>query len=326
MEIYKTRLLFLVYIIGLITGGCLIYFHNLIYNDIQDRTSHAYGHIGERVIADELVRRVRLFCWILTMPDNHQTKAEAVKLTWASRCTRYVFISSVEDNSLPSIKVITQEGRQHLWNKTSASIQHIASHYGQNYDYFLKADDDTYVIVENLRKHLADLDPSAPFIMGRIFKPYVKQGYPSGGGGYVLSRAGLLKISEGLQTNTSCLSDNLAFAEDVKVGSCAEAMKVRVVSSLDAEGRECFHPFSPLSMVTSKRDELPAWIHEYNFHKIRTGFDCCSDYSITFHYVQPREMYMLDYLIYHLHPYGIYRDYIDLLNFLKLKKKKKQIK
>lgn len=40
-----------------------------------------------------------------------------------------------------------------------------------------------YVIVENLRYMLTAYDPNDPVFLGCRFKPYVKQGYMSGGAG-----------------------------------------------------------------------------------------------------------------------------------------------
>jgi glycoprotein-N-acetylgalactosamine 3-beta-galactosyltransferase len=35
------------------------------------------------------------------------------------------------------------------------------------------------------------------------------------------------------------------------------------------------------------------------------GFNCCSDTAIGFHQVTPEQMYLYEYLIYELNPYGL---------------------
>ena len=37
-------------------------------------------------------------------------------------------------------------------------------------DWFFKADDDTYTIMENLREYIATKDPNLPWFLGRRFK------------------------------------------------------------------------------------------------------------------------------------------------------------
>lgn len=53
-----------------------------------------------------------------------------------------------------------------------------------------------YVIVENLRYMLFPHKPSEPIYYGCRFKPYVKQGYMSGGAGYVLSKEAVKRFIE----------------------------------------------------------------------------------------------------------------------------------
>lgn len=52
--------------------------------------------LGEDLEAQELKKRVRIICWIMTCPNNHEKKAKHVKATWGKRCNTLLFISTVE--------------------------------------------------------------------------------------------------------------------------------------------------------------------------------------------------------------------------------------
>lgn len=47
-------------------------------------------------IANQLFNEVKVLCWIMTNPSNHQKKARHVKKTWGARCNKLLFMSSTK--------------------------------------------------------------------------------------------------------------------------------------------------------------------------------------------------------------------------------------
>ena len=74
-----------------------------------------------------------------------------VKNTWGSHCDKLIFMSSQEDLALGAVALNISEGRQNLWGKTKKSFEYCYQYYRDKFDWFVKADDDTFMIIENLK-------------------------------------------------------------------------------------------------------------------------------------------------------------------------------
>lgn len=254
-------------------------------------------------LATQLYNETRVLCWILTGPANHKKRAIHIKKTWGSRCNKLLFMSSVEDEELGTIKLPVGEGRKNLWLKTREAFKYIWDHHRNDADWFLKADDDTYVIAENLRAFLYPYSTDSPVYFGCKFKPHVRQGYMSGGAGYVLSREALRRFVELAYPNKTICRQNHGGSEDMEMGYCLQNVGVVAGDSRDEDKRGRFFPAGPQSHIIAR--DKSHWYWRYIFYATDDGINCCSDHAVSFHYVHPDTFYMLDYLIYHLRPFGV---------------------
>ncbi|XP_069769792.1 glycoprotein-N-acetylgalactosamine 3-beta-galactosyltransferase 1-like isoform X5 [Narcine bancroftii] len=216
-----------------------------------------------RSVADDLFNKVRILCWVMTGPQNLETKTKHVKATWAKKCNIVLFMSSEENKDFPTVGLDVQEGRDQLYWKTIKAFQYVFDHHFNDADWFLKADDDTYVVVENLRWLLSKYSPDQPIFFGRKFKPYVKQGYMSGGAGYVLSKEAVKRFIDGFKTG-KCT--HFTSTEDLAMGRCLETVNVEAGDSRDTNKRDTFHPFPPEHHLSKSYLPKTFWYWNYCFY------------------------------------------------------------
>uniref|UniRef100_A0A1I8MCZ9 N-acetylgalactosaminide beta-1,3-galactosyltransferase n=1 Tax=Musca domestica TaxID=7370 RepID=A0A1I8MCZ9_MUSDO len=228
----------------------------------------------------------RVLCWIMTQPENHLIKAIHIRHTWGRRCNKLLFISSKEDNVLQTIALPVEEGRQHLWEKTKLALKYVYDHHLNDADWFLKADDDT--------SHSSN----EPVYFGCKLQQHLRQGYMSGGAGYVLSRKALETFTTEAYENDSVCSREFQ-AEDLQLGMCLENIGVVAGDSRDPEGMERFIPLAPHDVIRNIRSE---WYSQLVYHENKKNVSCCSSEVISFHYLIPEEFYVMEYFLYKLKP------------------------
>lgn len=129
---------------------------------------------------------MRVLCWIMTQPMNLQWKTKHIRATWTKHCNMVLYMSSITSD-FPTIGLNMSESRKHLYLKTIRALHYIHAHHLDAAEWFLKADDDTFVVVGNLQRLLSRYNSEEPVYLGHRFGVFVKQGYMSGGAGYVLS-------------------------------------------------------------------------------------------------------------------------------------------
>jgi glycoprotein-N-acetylgalactosamine 3-beta-galactosyltransferase len=210
-------------------------------------------------------------------------------------------MSSSVDTELPSLKLdLVHDDRSRLWQKSKEAFRYIYEYYRDKADWFLKADDDTFVIVENLRYMLQKFKPTDPIYFGsQLKKEDLKhiihsknEKFVSGGAGYVLSRNALTRLVnialQGKSKHGECNYTKNMGNEDIEIGRCLESVDVHVGDTKDNFGRSRFHR------------EPPTHTSYFNKWSAKKGMTCCSDRAISFHHLSPAMMAVLEYLIYDL--------------------------
>lgn len=252
-------------------------------------------------IADSLAQSVRVLCWI-HVDSLNQERTKAIRRTWGARCTSFIAITSSGNNSTNHFNIPKGQNRM---SSTENAYRFIHNTFGDKFDWFLRADDRSYVVVENLRYKLYAYDPLEPIGIGLTLKNAKNQVYFSEKAGYVLSKIAVEKLVNGFKNRTRiCIGTYQNESQEVQFGQCLKEVGIVFGRSTDDQGKQLF--------IDKKLDEffLPKievhfpypWYHDY---EINQYLDAASDYTITFLCMTWQQMHVVDFLIYKLRPYGL---------------------
>ena len=152
-------------------------------------------------ILDNDVQRksIRILCWLMTDPDL-LWKTIPSRDTWMKHCDVRLFMSSEYNATFPTVGLNVSSGRQHISAKSRASWRYIYEHHRDDADFFMKADPDSFVIIDNLKEYLRHCNSSEPNLYGHALysklesMPYFN-GFFAAGEAVVLTRQALVQLA-----------------------------------------------------------------------------------------------------------------------------------
>lgn len=154
-----------------------------------------------------------------------------------------------------------------------------------------------------------------------LLTPEHKRGYFSGGAGYVMSRQTVRTFVEKVLTNKKfyrksdgergCHIETDKRHEDWHMSVCLDHYNVYAGDSRDLLKRERFLMFPPEQILFGKPDPN-FWYWQRKYYWTDDGLDCCSNYTISFHYIHRELQYSMYFLTYRLQLFGIERRFPSL--------------
>lgn len=177
-----------------------------------------------------------LFVGVMTAQRYLDTRAAAVHGTWArgvpGRVVFYTSETSVRPpgaSDLPLVRLPTVDDAYPPQKKSFLMLQHMWDHYGDAYEWFMRADDDVYVRPDRLAALLRSVDSRKPVFIGQagrgkqeefgLLSLEFDENFCMGGPGVIMSRETLARVVPHVK---HCLKNLFTTHEDVELGRCVQ--------------------------------------------------------------------------------------------------------
>ncbi|EDQ88129.1 uncharacterized protein MONBRDRAFT_26713 [Monosiga brevicollis MX1] len=242
---------------------------------------------------------VRVACFVITHPGNHDTKARMINATWGQRCNELVFVTTQPAPGLNAaiMHIDEPDDRKFLRTKGKFAYMHMYEHYLDRADWFVRADDDTYIVMENLKEYVETMSPDHLVALGRRFFNMGDRNSPfnAGGPGVVVSRAALKRLGDRTREGLEWTPPAFGQGDDLQAGQTFTAIGVEV---LDTRGPDGKHRFHPLHVAIERQGRAPKPGSTYWFDQFSKDTQpmerCCVENWVGSHYTKPHEMLAWD--------------------------------
>ena len=186
--------------------------------------------VRPKTISEELVLRKTVFIGVVTAEKLLNTRGKAIFETWGKSAPMITFFSA-EGESKTTLPVVSLPGVDDTYppqKKVYRMLKYMHDNYINEYNWFLRADDDVYVRVPQLIQFLNTLDSNKMVYMGQpgMGKPQdleriqlrADEHYCMGGTGVIYSNTLLKRLAPHLD---DCLANVVvSYNEDLEVGRC----------------------------------------------------------------------------------------------------------
>ena len=208
--------------------------------------------LTEKIVVSEPVRdSPRILCSVYTYPMMRDL-VRLQALTWGYQCDGFLAFST---ETIPELGILDilhagEESYQNMWQKVRSIWAYVSNHYLEDYDWFHLGGDDLFLVVNNLRRFLKDVDgrkhdPKEPIFLGAWKKAGSKEPtFVAGAPGYTLNREALRKFAE--KALPECRSFQKASHEDRLMSWCLYDLGILPGDTRDNEsGEPQYHDCGP---------------------------------------------------------------------------------
>ncbi|PFX22746.1 chondroitin sulfate synthase 1-like [Stylophora pistillata] len=218
---------------GLILGFTVALFLRQNLLPVQSRRCHMnfVRDVRPSTLSKELNSRHLIFIGVMTAEKFLDSRAKAVYETWGRKVPgKLEFFSSGTSQTKMELPVVSLPGVDDSYppqRKSMMMLKYMHDNYIDQYEWFMRSDDDVYIRTEKLASFLWSLNSSQDIYLGQAGtgakdeKGLLGLGsgdnFCMGGPGVIISRSVLKKVVPHIEY---CLKHLLTSHEDVEVGRC----------------------------------------------------------------------------------------------------------